>query len=132
LLHPEVSIMSRILVLALVAGLVACASGGRRSGARETDRITFQEIEVLQVATAYEVVERLRPEFLRTRGATSVSNPVPQEAVVYLDGLRQGGLDALRRISKESLREIRYIDSRDATTQYGTGHRGGAILVVTR
>jgi hypothetical protein len=89
-------------------------------------------MEALQVATAYEVVEQLRPEYLRNRGPTSVSRPTPPEAVVYLDGVRQGGLETLRRIRKQTLREIRYMDAREATTLYGTGHRAGAILVVTR
>jgi hypothetical protein len=94
--------------------------------------ITFAEIETLQVATAYEVVLQLRPEYLRTRGPASVSTPTPAEAVVYLDGVRQGGPETLRRIRKQTLREIRYMDSREATTQFGTGHRAGAILVITR
>jgi len=125
--------MRLVIIGVLGAMLIACASGGnRRPAARDADRITFAEIETLQVATAFEVVQQLRPEFLRTRGPASVTSAAPVEAVVYLDGVRQGGPEALRRIRKQTLREIQYLDSREATTQFGTGHRAGAIMVVTR
>jgi hypothetical protein len=84
------------------------------------------------VPTAFDVVQQLRPEFLRTRGSASVRDPTPVEAVVYLDGVRLGAPSALRGISKVTLKEIRYMDANEATMQYGTGHRGGAIVVTTR
>lgn len=121
-------VVMSVLAVAVVAG---CASSGRRPAGRDPDLIRFEEIEPLRVGTAYEVVEQLRPEFLRTRGQSSFTM-MPAEAIVYLDGNRLGPPSTLRGISKETLREIRYLDSRDATTRFGTNHRGGAILVVTR
>lgn len=124
-------------VLAVVAGLgvvVACGSQGgtRQASPRQTDRITFEEIEPLRVRSAFDVVQQLRPEYLRTRGSPSVNNPTPQEAVVYVDGVRMGPPATLRQVAKEALLEIRYMNPNEATTQYGTGHRGGAIIVTTR
>ena len=124
--------MRFLVVLLICLSLAACGSRRSTGTSRQTDLITFAEMVPLRVASAYEVILQLRPEYMRTRGSPSVNNPVPVEAVVYLDGIRHGGLASLRSIRKETIREIRYIDSREATTQYGTGHRGGAILVVTR
>jgi hypothetical protein len=124
--------MRVVLVLAVGLGLSACATGVQRTGQRQTDLITYQEMEPLRVPTAFDVVQQLRPEFLRTRGSASVRDPTPVEAVVYLDGVRLGAPSALRGIPKETLKEIRYMDANEATMQYGTGHRGGAIVVTTR
>jgi hypothetical protein len=125
----QVRVLGMLLVGAMLAG---CASGRPRGPQRQADVITFAEIEPLRVATAYEVVEQLRPEFFRTRGSASVRDPTPAEAVVYLDGSRMGPPATLRSVSKTTLKEIRYLDANAATVQFGTGHRGGAILVVTR
>jgi hypothetical protein len=110
----------------LLAAACASSSGGSSSGtSRNTDVITAQEIEVTQVPTAYDVVQQLRPHFLRPRAG---SGPI----VVYIDGVRRGDTSELRSIDKSIVREIRYLDANDATTLYGTGHGSGAILVSTR
>jgi hypothetical protein len=49
--------------------------------------------------------------------------------VVYLNGTRYGSVETLRSIHSTSIREIRFLNSSDATTRYGIGHLGGAILV---
>jgi hypothetical protein len=112
--------------------LLACGGARTAGGQRDRDLITEPEIVATQLRDAYEVVQALRPEFLRTRGVSSFRATDPVEAVVYVDGVRQGALATLRRVSWEVLREIRYIDAREATTRYGTGHGAGAILVATK
>ncbi|MGH7501834.1 MAG: hypothetical protein ACREL7_08770 [Longimicrobiales bacterium] len=113
--------------------LVVCAcAGSRAQGARDRYLITEAEIEASAQLNAYEVVQALRPEFLRTRGTTSFRATEPVEAVVYVDGLRTGDPSTLRGVPREVVREIRYIDAREATTRYGTGHGGGVIMVSTK
>jgi len=109
----------------------ACASAGR-TGAVPRDIITRDEIERLNVSNALEVVERLRPEFLRGRGRVSIEQPDAQFPVVYVNGVRAGRLDALHSITASDVHEIRYISAADATTRYGTGHTGGVIEVRIR
>ena len=70
--------------------------------------------------------------FLRTRGATSLQDLTPVQAVVYLDGVRYGKLESLRTLNIDEIREIEFISAGDATTRYGTDHLGGAILIRTR
>lgn len=115
-------------------GLLALAScsSAPAGTSRDRDRIILEEIEATPVANAYDVVQALRPEFLRSRGVASVRSGTPEYAIVYVDGVRTGGLGELRRVPREQLEEIRYLSGNDATTMYGTGHGGGAILVVTK
>ena len=133
-----------LLAVALAVAVAACASGGsgdspagaaQSAGAsgprRSSDLLTQDEIEQANVSTAYAAVERLRPTFLRTRGRGSIRFG-PQLAVVYLDGTPIGGPDALHRINAANVRSIRYLRGSDATTRFGTGHEGGAILVETK
>jgi outer membrane cobalamin receptor len=123
-----------IATVLLAASLAACASSssGTSSPGRQRDLITMQEIQSSTGSTAYEVIEMLRPEMLRTRGSASMRSASPEYAVVYVDGVRSGGLEALRNVPREMLQEIRYLNGADATTLYGTGHGGGAIQVRTR
>lgn len=126
---PEAAVKVRLMSSLLVI-LAGCASASGRT-AGTSDVIGPDELNMVRVATAYEVVERLRPVFLRGRGQTSLSGD-PQFPIVYVDGMRQGGPEALRRVASQDVGMIRYVPARDATTRYGTGHPAGAIEVTTR
>jgi len=91
--------------------------------------LTETEISSLDPPTALDAIRRLRPHYLRT---TRV-NGEACDPRVYLDGLRLvGGIDALRDIPATTVHEIRRLDALDATTRYGTGHQGGAIVITTK
>jgi len=128
----------RVLVAAIVA-LTACASGGGVATAAKQNPnvISMEEIIESSASNAYEVIQRLRPNFLRTRGAVhgtpGATNAVEMvDLVVYLNENRLGGSDQLRQISTTDIKEIRYFNSSEATTKWGTGHSAGAIQIVSR
>ncbi len=118
-------------LLALSYCLFGCSSATQ--GPR-TDRnlITHQEIEGSAVTNAYELVERLRPLWLRSRGGRSTR--LETEIVVYLNGTALGGVDDLRGIPIEIVDSVRALDSAEAGRLPGLGsrHVERAILVVTR
>ena len=122
--------------LAVMAGLALLVAGGcyRTSGARQVTRSTntlnAEEIAAANVTTAYEAIERLRPHFLRGRGASSIQDPT-STPLVYMDDVRLGSIGTLRQISALTVRQIQFITARDATTRWGTGHANGVILVLT-
>jgi len=128
----------RVLATAMVA-LAACASGGAGSSHAKQDPnvISTEEIATSSASNAYEVIQRLRPNFLRTRGAVhgtpGATNAMEMvDLVVYLNENRLGGSDQLRQIAATDIQEIRYFNSSEATTKWGTGHSAGAIQVVSR
>lgn len=82
--------------------------------------------------SAYDMIAQLRPEFLRSRGATSLGNTTPPATTVYLDGVKYGDLQSLRQISGEHVTRVDYLNGSEATTRYGTDHVGGAILITTK
>ena len=119
----------------LVAALVLSACGPKKTDRRPmTSRnvLTATEIERTNAATALDAVQALRPHFLNTRGAQSIQDPNPPQPIVYLDGMRLGLPSTLSMITASSVVTIEYVNSIEASSRYGMGHGGGAILVTTR
>jgi hypothetical protein len=113
----------------------ACASGGG-GGAPGTERgssTRIIEAEILRLAdsvnSAWEVVQRLRPQWLRSRGQVSVMSGEGDRPIVYVNNARFGEMIVLQNIEALSVREMRFIRAADATTRWGTGHPAGAIEV---
>lgn len=125
--------MRRLWPSVFVAGVVsgACASArSSRMTAEPPDRrvLTAEEISTIPVVTAYEAVQRLRPQFLRwTRGPEDPAHRL----LVYVDGLRRGGVEELNRLPASLVLEIRFLSAPEATARYGTGHPVGALEIRT-
>jgi hypothetical protein len=116
--------------------LTAPSLGAQASEKRPTyqrDRILFDEIDAKasDAKNAYEVIERLRPQFLRSRPSRTIQNQAGVPIHVFIDGGYRGGLEVLREITAVSVIEITYLNGSDATTRFGTGYESGAILVKT-
>jgi hypothetical protein len=125
------------LVMAISSGCATAgsASSGTSKGTRSQDVIAEAEItsRAREATTALQVIEQLRPQMLRGRGVSSPSD-VSGEATlprVYVDEVSYGNLSTLSNVSAGQIKEIRFLNSRDATTRWGTGHMGGVILVTT-
>jgi hypothetical protein len=98
--------------------------------------ITSEELATAtDVTNAYDAVLHLRPQFLQSRGNTSMNEesspggqPLP---IVFLDGQRFGGVETLRNIPLSNVKEIHFISAADATTRWGTGYANGVIEVIS-
>jgi len=129
----------RFAALALLAMALGCASSGVQKQSKNQNVITAEEIGQTSGMTAYDVIQHLRPNFLRTRGAVHGSPSADGtnhleavDVVVYLNETKFGGTDQLRQIAFSDIREIHYYSASEATTKWGTGHSAGAIQVLTR
>lgn len=126
------NVPAAIVVLGLVLAWACSTAQPQGRPTRDRNVLTAAELQGVPVETVYDAIQRLRPEFLRSRGQVSLENPSASLPVVYLDDIRLGGPDALRTIRVSDVHEIRYLSASDATTRYGTGHAGGVIAVTTR
>jgi NaMN:DMB phosphoribosyltransferase len=99
----------------------------------ERHRISFEELstKASDAKTAYDIVKRLRPQFLQARGSGSMRSRTPVPIKVFVDGAFRGGVAMLNEVVAHSVVEIKYLNGPDATTRFGTGHESGAILVTT-
>jgi len=130
MLLPALALLVAALFLAPLSGCSSTGDSSHSGGA--SDHIEFEEIQAIEVSDAYQIVQRLRPRWLRSRGVMSINNPTPTSPVVYIDQVRHGHVNTLRQIEAGSVLELRYLSAGDATTRFGTGHPGGAILVSIR
>lgn len=126
--------MNRILMTVLVASLAAtgCASSSESSGpSRSSDLISSEELRAseIQSQNAYRAIQRLRPTWLRARGSSFTGER--QLPVVFVNGTRFGEIESLYNLNVSDIVQMEFLDSRDATTRFGTGYPGGAIMVTT-
>ena len=118
------------LVVALLLWLVPLTGADGQRPDYDPHRITSLDIQANEgLRTALDAVRTLRPQFLRTRPSGSMRNQEPVPIVVYVNGTRRGGIEALSQIQARAVVEIRWLSGNDATTRFGTNHESGALLV---
>lgn len=120
--------MMCLLPLLVLGG---CASaGGPASTSGNRDVLTEADLSGMDELSVYGAIRRLRPSWLRPRGQSTLN---ANEAIrVYLDGGFFGEVRALLDMPLQGVQEVRYLDSRQATLRFGTGHTAGAILVTSK
>ena len=124
-------------VLFCVAAYLATGCSARSEGIRpepssSSDRIMPSELLDVVADNAYDIVRQLRPQWLRSRGPTSVMEPQGELPSVYVDNMRYGDLLVLQDIPLAEILEIRFISGPDATTRWGTGVVAGVIEVIRK
>lgn len=123
------------LCLAVVVGLAGCASSGTGSGSSgQRDVLTREEIMSAEASNLYDVVQRKRPEWLRTRGQPDAGGRFSGQTriVVVQGGSVIGGVRTLREFSPEGIKRLRYTDDETAAVTLVGGQSGfieGAIIV---
>jgi len=125
------------LSLAVFAAACASSSGGGGSARSNPDVISRAEVSASNASNAYELVSRLRPNWLRatatgTIGGGSITN---QAILVYLDRQRLESLDALKTLSVDAIDSANWVDAARVPTvmpDVPTGPIAGAIVFRTR
>jgi len=105
---------------------------------RNPNVITAAELEGQVATDVYELVRRLRPQWLRTRpagtneAAYKPGSPLMYELSVFVGGARAGEVMELRRIQVTNVRELRFYPSAEAITRWGRDYSAGVIEVTER
>jgi len=127
--------LTPVLLMAVPSLLAACGGGGAPGTAtpRDANVITLEEIEATQAATAYDIIQQLRPRWMvRNRGQRTFSETEADYAKVFVDDMPPREFDYLSQIPRASIQELRFIEAREATYLYGTGYNAGVVKVTTR
>jgi hypothetical protein len=116
--------------------VVAIACSHPRLGPGDTydpQVITEDEIIASRATNAFEVIHKLRSNFLTSRGATSInrttSNAFP---TVYVDDQEFGPISTLSTIPAAQISMIRLYRVSEANAKYGTHNLTGVIAITTR
>jgi hypothetical protein len=109
--------------------LLGCASSGEGSVGSTPGTLTRAGLLETDEVILYEAIQRLRPRWLRPRGANAAGRTLAQ---VFVDGAPRGDVAALRQIQVIDVIDVRFLSTIDAATQYGTlAGIGGAVIVRT-
>ena len=128
-----------LLLLAALVLAPACSTSSGASSQPGTgptarpspDVITREEIERGHWRNAYELIEALRPRWLRAHGAQSIYGESP-EVQVRIDNSHLGGVSTLRQIPVTEITSIHFVDPVTAAAQWGGDHVNGAIVISTK
>lgn len=126
----------RTLWIALVAvgSLWGCASTKAGSEGNNPNVLTREQIMDAGATNLFDVVSRLRPQWLTVR--TTRSFNLDSSIVVFQNDMHLGGPDALRQVGPELAYELRWVDGVRAAAMMPSlasgRHVEGAIIVSTR
>lgn len=120
------------IALVFVSACAATTNTSPNGTAGSRDLIVESELSEVAAIDALGVVQRLRPQWLRSRGAASFQDSRGTLPSVYVDNMRYGELATLRNIPINEIAEIRYVSGPDATIRWGTGVVGGVIEVIRK
>jgi hypothetical protein len=118
------------LVLATMT-LAGCASGGGSSSGGSPNVITRAQLIETRQNNLYTAIQTLRPQWLRARGASSLSGS--SEVVLFVNEAPYGTVSDLSSISIEAVEDVRFMSASEAGARYGTvAGASGVLLVRTR
>ena len=118
----------------LILAVAGCSSShatrpSNAAPSRDADVITADELTGSTAPSVYDAVRQLRPAWWMRSQPTVVLRQ--NQLIVYVDGIRYGGFDSLRQLSKTSVAFVRYYSPGSAEARFGPGHPLGAIEVKT-
>ena len=123
----------RLVLVALV--LFACGGPRIQDGSSPKPQRDLLTREEIQESTGrdldlYQAIRSLRPHFLEPPpGVRSRGSRASMPTAVYINRIRQAGLEALRSISASSIEEVRYLTPTASQNEFGPSASGGAVLV---
>jgi hypothetical protein len=131
--------MNRLRALALV-GLTtmsiasACASAATQSqsSSGNSAQLTRADLAATNSNSVYDAIAKLRPEWLSSRGPTSVKDATPTSVDVYMNGTLLGKADYLRDVRLLDVSEVRYWNAGQASARFGIGHPRGVIEIIRK
>ena len=128
----EVTAMRFITFISLliVVAFTACATTNSKTTHSRHDMIQLEQIREQLASDAYDLIRKLRPNWLRSRGQRSIHfNNTASSPTVYVNDGKHGDIDSLREIQAEHIKEIRFLNAGEAASRFGLNHAGGAILI---
>ena len=127
----------RVGVVAALVGSVAACSTRSSSGGGAADRnvVTGDELAATNARMVYQALERLRPNWLTSRGPSGMGNVTEQTqavANVYMNGSQLGNIEYLKQVYVIDVAELRFWGAGEAGARFGMGNPRGVIEIIPR
>jgi hypothetical protein len=126
--------MNRIRHLALAALWIVLGCHAQPVGAPGSveNVITREQIDAVKASSIYDVIVRLRAEFLNDRGRTSIRTNATSRAVVFLNDQEYGIPETMRNIPPGRIETVRHFSGSEAVVRFGAQYGGGVIQLTSR
>ena len=111
-------------------GQLSLEAPSERSG-RTDNVVTREQIAATDRGSVYDALRQLRPRWLTARGV-GTRGAGNLTVSVYMGRQRMGDVEFLRTLDPQSVGEIRFYSSSEATTIFGTAGAGGVIVITRR
>jgi len=131
---------------------LACAAHGvsaqqhAANAKKNPNEIVFEEVQATRSANVYELVQALRPQWLRIPGYQTLRTQIVEtvspkgevgtalirdepDILVYLNNSKFGTVESLRDIDVENVHSLEFVSPAKATMRWGSGHTKGVIVV---
>jgi hypothetical protein len=112
--------------------VTACASSGVQRSSGSPDKLSRAELDATTTTSLYDVINQLRPNWLRPPGMTmtGLQNSGSQQVTVYLDNQPLGGIETLRQITTPSVGSVEFLTPTRAATALPAMPNGLATAVI--
>jgi len=119
---------------ATLVGLLAIAVAPRDVVAQKRQRDLITRAEILKTMQVdqdlFVAIKALRPQYLvPPRGLRTLGGAPMGEVAVYIDRIRQPGVETLRSIVAHTVLEVRYLDPTQSQNEFGITANAGAIVI---
>jgi hypothetical protein len=114
--------------------MLGCA-GATTAGRPDTgggNTLSKAQLQATNTEDLYGAITKLRPEWLSSRGPTSVTDPTPNSVSVYMNGSLLGKAEYMRQMRVIDVTEVRYWNAGEASARFGMGHPRGVIEITRR
>lgn len=125
------ALLASLLAMVCAIGCVSAASQGQ-SRSSSLNQLTRTDLAAANSDNLYDAITKLRPEWLSSRGPTSVSNSTPTSVDIFMGGSLLGKADYLKQVSVLDVSEVRYWDAASASARFGMGHPRGVIEITRK
>jgi hypothetical protein len=122
----------RALVGALVLAAGCSAAAQNAPSRSERNVLTHEQLVATNSDNLFDALEKLRPEWLTSRGPTSVTDATPTMPSVFMNGQMLGRVEVLREIRVLDVGEARFWPAGQASARFGMGHPRGVIELKSR
>ena len=126
--------LTLLLMVWFAVAVASCASAGGSSGTPGSSHndalISQSEIDNSHQPTLFDVVQALRPTWLR-QAPMKVRSGDDEGVIVYLDDQRVGSSDVLRQFPSTSALSLRFFTPSEAQSRFGLGNLHGVIQIAS-
>lgn len=111
---------------------VACFHHAPVGSVPDPNVITEDEIRSAEEGTIYDVIAKLRPQYLRDRGPIALVGGARDVATVFLNSQEYGPIAIMQNVPADDISEVRYYSGIDAVTKFGRYYGTGVIQLISR